>query len=337
MKKITIEEHFTTQEHLDHLQSILEGTYPVPEVMQEEKVLNLELPFLAPKVVENEVSRLLDIGEGRIKDMDEAGIDMQVLSLVSPGVQVFDAPTGTALAKKINNKLYEAVNANPERFAGFASLAPQNPDDAAVELERAVKELGLKGAIINSHVKGEYLDDKKYRVIFEMADKLGVPIYIHPRVPSPRMVSPFLDYPVLSTVMSGFATEVSLHAMRLIVSGLFDQFPGLVIILGHLGEALPYWLWRFDNIWQRRSHSHMLKKRPSDYIKKNFFVTTSGIFSQPPLMCAYLALGADRIMFAVDSPLESNEKAVRFMEEAPMCDRDKEKIYHKNVEELLGI
>jgi predicted TIM-barrel fold metal-dependent hydrolase len=142
---------------------------------------------------------------------------------------------------------------------------------------------------------------------------------------------------MLATAMSGFAAEVSLHALRLICSGLFDQYPKLKIILGHLGEALPYWLWRLDNMWQRRAYSDKLKKLPGEYFKENFFVTTSGIFSQPPLMCAYMALGADRILFAVDYPLESNSKAVEFMAEAPMCDSDKEKICHLNAERLLGL
>ena len=337
MRKITIEEHFTTEEHLEALGSILDGTYPDPEVVRQEKVLGLELPFLAPTVNKREVGKLLDIGKGRIADMDEVGIDHQILSLASPGVQVFDAATGTALAKKINNQLYESVQKYPARLSGFASVAPQNPVAAADELERAVRDLGFRGAFINSHTKGEYLDLKKYWVLFERAEKLGVPIYIHPRVPSPGMVAPYLDYPMLCTAMIGFAAEVSLHALRLMYSGVFDTFPKLKIILGHLGEALPYWLWRLDNIWERRFHSKKVKNKPSHYFKNNFYVTTSGTFSQPPLMCAYLALGAERILFAVDSPLESSEKAVRFMEAAVMCDSDKEKIYHGNAEQIFGL
>ncbi|MBW1802170.1 MAG: amidohydrolase family protein, partial [Deltaproteobacteria bacterium] len=205
MKKITIEEHFTTEEHLDQLSAILDKKYPIPEVAEEEKILFYEVPFLVPTRREEAVKRLLDIGDGRIKDMDDAGIDKQVLSLVSPGVQVFDAAAGTALAKKINDQLSEAVNKYPERLAGFASLAPQDPGAAADELERTVKDFGFKGACINSHTKGEYLDEKKYWVLFERAEKLGVPIYIHPRSPSPDMVKPYLDYPMLSTAMIGFA------------------------------------------------------------------------------------------------------------------------------------
>lgn len=337
MRKIAIEEHFTTEEHLDLLTAVLEEKYPQREIIEEEEILFYEVPFLVPSRREEAVSRLLDIGEERVKQMDESGIDMQVLSLVSPGVQVFDAPKGTELAKKTNDRLSEAVSKYPERLAGFASLAPQDPGEAAGELERAVKDLGLKGACINSHTKGEYLDEKKYWVIFEKAEKLGVPIYIHPRSPSPGMVKPFLDYPMLTTAMIGFAAEVSLHALRLISSGLFDRFPRLNIILGHLGEALPYWLWRLDNIYLRNPIPAKLKKAPSEYFKDNFFVTTSGMSWQPPLLCSYLALGADKILFAVDYPMEKNEVAVKFMEEVTICDRDKEKIYHLNAEALLGL
>ncbi|MBA7569136.1 2-keto-4-carboxy-3-hexenedioate hydratase [subsurface metagenome] len=337
MKRVTFEEHFSTEEHLDCLRSILEKKYPVAEVIQEEKILDRELPFLVPTVQENVVSRLYDIGEGRLWEMDEAGIDMQVLSLISPGVQVLDAPTGTAMAKKINDKLSVTVREHPKRFAGLASLAPQNPNEAADELERAVQELGLKGACINSHTKGEYLDDKKYWVILQRAERLGVPIYIHPRSPSPDMVKPYLSYPMLDSPLLGFSAEVALHALRLICSGVFDEYPKLKIILGHLGEALPYWLWRMDTIWQRTPLAGKLRKTPSEYIKDNFFVTTSGMFWQPPLLCSYLALGADRILFAVDYPLESNKEAVQFMDAAPICDRDKEKICHLNAEKLLGL
>lgn len=343
MKKIAIEEHFDTEEFVNYLRS--RKDYPKVETTEDSKHNRIEVMRYSPDyyTVRGPVmSRLLDVADVRLKEMDEAGIDMQVLSFVAPGTEVFDAPTGTTLAKKTNIELSKIIMKHPHRFAGFAALAPQDPGGAANELERAVKELGLKGAKINSNIRGEYLDDEKYWVIFERAEKLGVPIYIHPREPSPDMIKPYLTYPSLVGSMWGYAAEVGLHAMRLICSGVFDKYPGLKIILGHLGEALPFWLWRLDQRWQKGEVpldrlSKKLMKKPSQYVKDNFFVTTSGMFWQPALICTYLALGADSILFAVDYPFESNKEAVQFMETAPICDSDKEKIYHLNAEKLLAL
>ncbi|MFC1893910.1 amidohydrolase family protein [Chloroflexota bacterium] len=345
MKKIAFEEHFTTEEQLGYLQSILEKSYPVPEVIETEKNLGIDVRWVSASKYSSSLSatssirdKLLEVGEQRLREMDESGIDMQVLSLTSPGVQMLDASTGTTLAKRINDKLSRIVREYPERFAGLAALAPQNPREAADELQRAVQELGLKGASINSHVKGEYLDDKKYWVIFETAEKLGVPIYIHPRAPSPDMIKPYLTYPALATAMCGYGAEVLLHTLRLILSGVFDKYPRLMIILGHLGEALPFWLWRIDNRWAKRSPSSKdCSKKPSEYARDNFYITTSGMFSQPALLCSNLALGADRILFAVDYPYESNKEAVAFIESIPICDSDKEKISHLNAERVLKL
>lgn len=342
MKRIAIEEHFSTKEHLEQLGLILRKEYPIQEIVEAEEQLHVELRWLStpPSSLTGGLAlsdRIVDVGEQRIRDMEEAGIDMQILSLVSPGVQAFDAATGTRMARKINDGLYKVVQKYPKKFAGLAAVAPQDPMGAAAELERAVKELGLKGASINSHTRGEYLDDRKYRVVFEKAEQLGVPIYIHPRSPSPDMAKPYLTYPVLATAMSGFAAEVSLHALRLIVSGLFDEHPQLKIIIGHLGEALPFWLWRLDNRWLRAPGGMSVKKKPSQYIKDNFFITTSGNFSVSAFLCAYLELGAERILFAVDYPMESNKEAVQFMEGLPICNSDKEKVCHLNAEKLFGL
>ena len=326
MKKIAIEEHFSTEEYLSYLR--LRKDYTRREIVEDEKYHSI-------------VTMLLDLGEGRLSDMNESGIDMQVLSL-SIGVQQFDTSDAIALAKRTNDELSKIVKKCPERFAGFAALATQDPNAAADELERAVKGLGLKGANISSHIKGEYLDDQKYWVIFERAEKLDVPIYLHPARPSPDMVKPFLTYPLLADAMWGYAAEAGLHAMRLICSGVFDKYPGLKIILGHLGEALPFWLWRIDNRWLKEKVdpepiTKGLKKKPSQYVKDNFFVTLSGMFWEPALLCAYLALGADRILFAVDYPYESNDEAVQFIEGVPICDSDKEKICHINAEKILAL
>ena len=280
MKRIATEEHFWTEEVLSYFHS--RKDYPRLETVEDKKSDKIELTWQSPVlrgVIDSDTrSRLLDLGEGRLREMDKAGIDMQVLSITSPGVEVLDASSGTAMAKKINDELSKVVKEYPKRFAGFAALAPQDPIAAADELERAVTELGLKGARINSNIRGEYLDDEKYWVIFEKAEKLGVPIYLHPTQPSPDMLKPYSTYPALSRSMWGFGAETGLHAMRLICSGVFDTYPGLKIILGHLGEALPFWLWRIDDRWRKDPLATKLKKRPSQYIKDNFFVTTSGMF-----------------------------------------------------------
>jgi 2,3-dihydroxybenzoate decarboxylase len=284
--------------------------------------------------------RLVDLGELRLKTMDDHGVAMQVISITSPGVQIFDADKGTALAKQANDRLIAAVRAHPTRFAGLAAIAPQNPSGAASELERAVK-LGLKGALINSHTKGEYLDDQKYWEIFAKAQELDVPIYIHPRSPSPEMVKPFQKYTGLEAATLGFAAETSLHAVRLILSGVFDDYPRLKIILGHMGEGIPFWLDRIDN--RNRVFSAMnpdqrkLRKEPSEYFRENFYITTSGMDFEPALMLCHKVLGPDRILFAIDYPYEESENPVRVLDEAPMSDDDKAKIYSRNSQELFRL
>lgn len=347
MKRIAIEEHFLTQELINYLCSRKE--WPRWEVIKGETVDRVYwAPSFHMPMTPVLKKGLLDLEEIRLNNMDNSGIDMQVLSLSLPGIESLPARDGTSLAKKINNEVAQVVKKHPKRFASFAAIAPQDPAAAAGELERTVKELGFKGAVINSQIRGEYLDDQKFWIIFEMAEKLGVPIYLHPSQPSQDMIKPFLVYPALASALLGFSVEAGLHAMRLICSGVFDKYPGLKIILGHLGEAIPYFLWRMDNMWimenkwikEKDSNSPTIStalKTPSQYFKNNFYVATSGMFYLPPLICAYLALGADRILFAVDYPYESNMKAVQFMDSAPICDDDKEKIYHGNAEKLLNL
>ena len=317
MKVIDLEAHFTSDEYAQYLHS--RGERPEgPTARLQNTLQGLE--------------------EGRLKVMDADGIDMQVLSGGIPNLQQFEASEGTAWSRKVNDELSAAVKKYPDRFIGLAAVAPQSPGEAADELERAVTELGLKGVWINSHARNEYLDDRKYWVIFERAEKLDVPIYLHPATPSKDMLKPYDDYGLKGPVL-GFAAEVALHTMRLILSGLFDTYPKLKIILGHMGEGLPFWLSRIDFAWLRPNLREKLaiERQPSEYIKTNFTITTSGMFFQPALICAYLALGADKIAFAVDYPPEKNEKALQFMKEAPICDSDKQKIYHLNAERLFKL
>jgi 5-carboxyvanillate decarboxylase len=344
MKKIAIEEHFWTKDYLNYLRSRKE--YPKVETVEDAEHNNIELYWRSLSVkspLQPQLrSSLLDLSEGRIKAMDECGIDLQVLSLAIPGVEPLEAADAIAIARSTNDELAGVIKRYPRRLAGFAALPAQQPDVAAYELERTVKELGLKGGLINSHVRGEYLDDEKYWVIFEVAEKLDVPIFLHPRMPSPDMEKPFITYPALTGSIWGFAAETGLHVMRLISSGVFDKYPHLKIILGHLGEALPFWQWRLDNRWLREGlgldpRLKKLQKKPSQYIKDNIFVNISGMFWEPALLCTYSALGAEKILFAVDYPYESNREAVDFMDLAPISDNDKEKIYHQNAEAIMGL
>jgi len=346
MRRIATEEHFVTQDYIDHLRSRKE--YPRRDyIMDGEK--KMERDWWAEKnylLMDPEAPvRAMDVGEGRIKDMDEAGIDMQVISFVGPNIGRFDPKDAIEMARKRNDYLAERVKKYPDRFAGFADIAPQNLEAAPIELERAVKQLGLRGVMISGHIDNEYLDDKKYWPIFEMAEKLDVPIYLHPDSPLPSMIEPYLTYPGLALALWGYAAEAGLHAMRLICSGVFDKYPDLKIILGHLGESLPFWLWRFDSRWPRGRMLDFrgataykdLKKMPSEYVKDNFYVTTSGMYWPTVLQFVCSAMGADRVLFATDYPHESTIDAVRALDATPISDDDKEKIYHLNAEKLFKL
>ena len=287
-------------------------------------------------------AQIQDIGERRIRDMDATGISKQILSLTSPGVQVFDAPTAVSLATSFNDQLAEAIRKHPDRFAGLAAIAPQDPPAAAKELERAVKSLHLKGAIVNSHTRGEYLDDPKFWEIFEAAESLGVPIYLHPNTPSPRMVGPFLDRGLDGAVF-GFAVETSLHILRIVFSGVFDRFPKLRMVAGHLGEGLPYWLFRIDFMHQRLTSNNRyanvpkLRNKPSEYLKENFYVTTSGMAWQPPILYAQSVLGVDRVLYAMDYPYQFVPDEVKVTDDLPISDADKKKFYQTNAEKVFAL
>ena len=316
MKIIAIEEHFSTQESRAYFKP------PVDDTARADNKKN------SHPIIIDDLSEI----EMRLADMDKAGIDMQVLSL-GPGIEQYDASLGASIARSTNDKLAEVISKYPKRFAGFASIAPQDPKGAAKELERAVKKLNLKGVMIKSNIQGEYLDNKKYWIIFKTATQLGVPVYIHPKEPSPGMIKPYMDYPELAGAMWGFGAEAGLHAMRLICSGVFDKYPGLKIILGHLGEAIPFWLWRID----ARSVNNKYRKKPSQYFKDHFYVTTSGMSWQPALQLVKTALSADKVLFATDYPAESAEYAVQVMNSVPFSNADKAKIYYQNAEKLLNL
>lgn len=284
------------------------------------------------------LQKLANLGDMRIADMDATAIDVQLLLLGAPGVQIFDAGDATALARTVNDVAAAAMKAHPKRLAALAAIAPQAPADAAKELERAVHALGMKGALINSHTRGEYLDDPKFSPIFEAAEALDVPIYLHPRDPSPQMLQPYLAYGATGPLW-GFNAETGLHAVRLIMSGLFDKFPRLRIVLGHLGEGVPFFLSRLDIRYRddQCPDRPKLKKKPSDYFKENFVVTTSGMNWWPAVEMCQHVLGADKVLFAVDYPFEDGAEAVALVDAMPMSDADFEKFYHGNAERVFGL
>jgi 5-carboxyvanillate decarboxylase len=283
--------------------------------------------------------QLLDVGTGRIDVMDASHIDMQILSMTAPGVQVFDPATATALARDANDALVAAIAQNPLRLAGLAAVAPQAPAAAAAELERVARLPGICGLIINSHTYGEYLDAPHFRPILEAAQALGLPLYLHPREPSPAMVGPFLDYGLYFAGW-GFAAEAGLHAMRMIMGGVFDRYPRLKIVLGHMGEAIPFWLQRIDNRYQLQVKIGAVQKLvrlPSEYFLQNFVITTSGVCSQPCLKLCLEVLGAERILFAADYPYESIDEAVAFMDGAAVTEEQRAQMYWKNAARIFHL
>ena len=287
-------------------------------------------------------ARLSWLGDRRIRDMDESGIDMQVLALTAPGVQIFDRATAVSIARSSNDQLAEAVRKHPDRFAWLAAVAPQDPAAAAKELERAVQRLGLKGAVINSHTHGEYLDDRKYWEILEAAEALDVPIYLHPRDLPRAMIQPFLERG-LDGAIYGFGCETGLHMLRIIVSGAFDRFPKLQFIIGHGGEALPYWMYRIDYMHaatvksKRYASMKPLKKRPSDYLRENIYITNSGVAWAPAIMFAQLVLGVDRVLYAMDYPYQFNPSEVTTLDAMPISPREKKMFFQSNAERVFSL
>lgn len=317
MRKIALEEHFWTD------------GFP--------HTARTGADLFAPWFLRSITERLADLSEQRLAAMDEAGIEIAVLSLISPGVQIErDAAKAVSDAQRVNDFLAGEIERHPTRYAGFAHLPMQEPEAAAGELERCVRELGFRGALVNGHTNGVYLDDPRYLPFWERAEALGVPIYLHPVHMPVR--PPVLDhYPGLAASMWGWTAETGGHALRLVLSGLFDRFPRLSVILGHLGEVLPYALWRIDSRFKVYRPRTELRELPSCYIRRNFLVTTAGACQAEALLCAVNALGADRVMFSVDYPLEDSMEAARFIEAAPVSERDRELICWRNAARLLRL
>ena len=287
--------------------------------------------------------RLADFTGERIAAMDASGVTMAILSHTVPGVQgLLDGPSAVTAAREINDFLAaEVIAARPDRFAGFASIPLQDPTEAPRELERAVTTLGFKGAMINGYSNlgdagtGEYLDAPKFLPFWEAAAALEVPVYLHPRPALDGRI--FEGHQELIGATWGFAPETATHALRLVYSGLFDRFPRLTVILGHLGETLPAFAWRIQHCFEYNPSDKRVQRRLQDYLCDNFYVTTSGNFSDQALISAVLTIGADRILFAADYPYEVMEQAARWIEDAPISERDRRKIAAGNARALFRL
>ena len=278
---------------------------------------------------------LFDLGEQRLQAMDAAGIARAILSISGPGVQVErDTPTAIRKAQAANDYLADKIAQHPDRYSGFAHLALQDGRAAAAELTRCVRDLGFKGALINGHTHGIYLDDPSLAPLWEQAQDLQTILYLHPGDPETTM--PVLaGHPELRRATWEWTVETGSHALRLVFGGLFDRFPGAKLVLGHLGETLPYLLWRFDS--RARLYGVKLRREPSAYIRANLLVTTSGMFSREPLICALDALGDDRVMFSTDHPFESMEEAGRFIDDVKISHDRRTKIAHTNAKRVFGL
>ena len=281
--------------------------------------------------------RLDDLGELRIKEMGEAGINVQVLSQGAPALQRVDAVTAVPLAVRANDRLKATIDTHPDRFAGFAVLPTADPQAAADELERCVTKLGFKGAMIHGLTNGVFFDDKRFWPICERAQALDVPLYLHPAMPHPAVIEAYYkdyakDFPTILNAGWGFTVETATQGLRMVLSGVFDAYPRLKIILGHLGEGLPFSLWRIDDSLSRPGNKQVHFR---ETFCEHFWVTTSGNFSTPALLCTMMEMGADRIMFSVDWPFAENTPGTKWLNALQISTEDKVKMQSGNAKRLL--
>jgi predicted TIM-barrel fold metal-dependent hydrolase len=334
LEKIAIEEHF------DVLGAI--GTGPRSATTDEDLQSLVKAMDYNASWMDMVGRRLRDFAADRLAGMDASGISVSILSHTVPGVQgIVDPAAAVTAAREINDRLAAEIRKQPGRYAGFASVALQDPKAGVIELERAVVRLGLKGAMINGYTntsdpqRVEYLDHPKFLPFWEAAASLGAPIYLHPRPSLDQRI--YEGHSELIGATWGFAPEAATHALRLIYSGLFDRFPALTVILGHLGETLPYFSWRIQHCFEYNPSDKRVQRRLQDYLCENFYVSTSGIFSDQALIGAMLTIGADRILFACDYPYEVMEPAARWIERAAISEGDRKKIAAGNARRLFKI
>lgn len=321
--KIGLEEHFATAE-----------------------TLNDSKGYLPDSCWSELAERLLDLHEKRLHLMDRHGIEMMLLSLNAPTIQAIpDIKRANETARRANDFLAEQVSKRPARFQAFAALPMQDPELAIRELERCVRTLGFKGALVNgfSQVLEEntavYLDLPQYLPFWETIEKLDVPFYLHPRNPLPSMAQIYEGHPWLLGPTWAFGQETAVHALRLMCSGLFDRYPRIQIILGHMGEGLPYSMWRVDNrnAWTKAKPRYPAKKKIADYFLQNFYITTSGNFRTQTLIDAILELGVDRILFSTDWPFENIDHAADWFDAASISENDRRKIGRENAIRLFNL
>ncbi len=330
LRTITLEEHYATQEYMEgpgkDLTRISDLAKTNPRVAQ---------------LYSNLAGNLIDIGEGRIAKMDEAGIAVQVLSLTSPGTEQLPGEEAVRLARNTNDALAKAITLHPDRLGGFATLPTAVPDRAADELERTVRESHFKGAIINGHCQGRYLDDSFFWPIFDRAQELDVPIYLHPTRPPQSVCQTYYtgNFPSevamqLQIAAWGWHIETAVHVIRIVASGAFDKYPRLQLVIGHLGEGLPFMIQRLD---QNLSSQMTKLERPSfsSYLRENIYYTFSGFNFLPTFLDLLLEVGVDRIMFSADYPYASMKEARDFLDRIPVSPADREKIAHSNAEKLF--
>jgi 2,3-dihydroxybenzoate decarboxylase len=315
----------------------MEEAFSVPEL--DTKVNSMRgNPFYQAEAVEHWISRLPDFTEWRLPDMDRYGIDIQVLSLTAPGVQAVSDPAAAIdMARRANDALASNVARHPDRFVGLAALPLQDPDAAVEELRRAVDELGLCGALVNGHTQGIYLDDPRMRPVWAALEELDVPLYLHPGAPPRDQWEVLQGYPYLAGPSWHWTAETAAHALRLVYGRVFDDHPGARLILGHMGELLPFQLARLDARYEFMTLEIPLRQLPSAYFSSNILITTTGVCSPAALVGAILAIGADRILFGVDYPFERTNVAVDFLDQAPLSPADRARIAHGNAERELKI
>jgi 5-carboxyvanillate decarboxylase len=335
--RIATEEAFITPEVLAGFKRLIASGFDDPGFVSLWGFYSASPSARATTIME----RMVDLGQRRLADMDAAGIDLAIIALTAPGAQVFDVEEGKTLASCANDRLAEACRRYPRRFVGMTAIAPQDPKWSVTEIERG-QALGFKAVILNGHVRGEYTDDQKFWPIFEAAEALNTPIYLHPQGPSKGLIGPLLERGLDGAVF-GFGVDTGLHLLRLIVMGVFDRFPRLKLVVGHGGEALPYWAYRLDYMHAaglragRYACLKPLQLPISGYFKRNIYVTFSGVAWEPAIQFCKSTLGADRIMYAMDYPYQYEVDEVSAQDSMTMSFEDKKAFFQSNAERVFGL